>query len=109
MSQQEKKPLRSFSGLPFYLALIVIMVVTSFFFFDNSTQKTTSLSEALDQIEDTEVEKQDVVLNGNTLIFKYIDKETGKKMEVSKKVPYDSMDHTLTILMNAKKKGAIET
>ena len=108
MSQQEKKPLRSFSGLPFYLALIVILVVTSYFFFDNPTGKTLTLSETLDMVVDKDIQKQDVVLTGNTLEFKYIDPETGRKAEVSKKVPYDSLDHVVTILMEAKDAGAIE-
>jgi len=109
MSQQDKKPLKSFSGLPFYLVLIVILIVTSYFFFDGSSKKSTSLSEALNMITDKQVVKSDVVLYGNTLEFKYVDPATGKKAEVSKKVPYDSADHVLTILMEAQESGAIES
>ncbi len=108
MSQIEKKPMKSFSGLPFYLVLVVILVVTSIFFFDTTSKKSTSLSEALNLISDKTVVKEDVVLNGNTLKFKYYDSTTGKKAEVSKDVPYDSEDHVLTILIDAEKSGAIE-
>ena len=109
MSQTDKRPKRSFSGLPFYLILIVILVVASYFFLNGDTAKSTSLSEALNLIENADVVKEDVVLNGNTLSFKYVDSETGKKKEVSKKVPYDSEDHVLTILMEAQNKGTIES
>ncbi|MBR3058100.1 MAG: ATP-dependent zinc metalloprotease FtsH [Clostridiales bacterium] len=109
MSLNERKPKKSFSGLPFYLVLIVILVVTSFFFFDNPSKKSTSLSDALTMIADKSVVKEDVVLYGNTLEFKYYDSTTGKKTEVSKKVPYDSADHVMTILMEAKDSGAIES
>lgn len=108
MSQTEKRPKRSFSGLPFYLVLIVVLIVASYFFLNGNSAKSASLSEALNMIEDKQVEKEDVVLNGNTLSFKYIDSETGKKKEVSKKVPYDSEDHVMTILMEAQKSGSIE-
>ncbi|MBO4687922.1 MAG: ATP-dependent zinc metalloprotease FtsH [Clostridiales bacterium] len=108
MSQTEKRPKRSFSGLPFYLVLIVVLIVASYFFLNGSTAKSTSLSEALNMIQNKEVMKEDVVLNGNTLSFKYLDTETGKKREVSKKVPYDSEDHVLTILMEAQAEGSID-
>ncbi len=108
MSQTEKRPKRSFSGLPFYLVLIVVLIVASYFFLNGNSAKSASLSEALNMIEDKQVEKEDVVLNGNTLSFKYVDSETGKKKEVSKKVPYDSEDHVMTILMEAQKSGSIE-
>ncbi|MBR5974832.1 MAG: ATP-dependent zinc metalloprotease FtsH [Clostridiales bacterium] len=108
MSQTEKRPKRSFSGLPFYLVLIVVLIVASYFFLNGSSAKSTSLSEALNMIQNKEVTKEDVVLNGNTLSFKYLDTETGKKKEVSKKVPYDSEDHVLTILMEAQAEGSIE-
>ena len=58
--------------------------------------------------KDKSIKKEDVVLNGNTLSFKYTDPETGKKKEVSKKVPYESEDHVMTILMQAEKAGSIE-
>ena len=35
MSQTEKRPKRSFSGLPFYLVLIVILIVASYFFLNS--------------------------------------------------------------------------
>ena len=108
MSQTEKRPKKSFSGLPFYLVLIVILVVACWMFLNEGSGKSTSLSEALNMIEDKSITKEDVVLNGNTLSFKYKDPETGKKKEVSKKVPYDSEDHVLTILIEAEKSGAIE-
>ena len=60
-------------------------------------------------IEDKSIVKVDVVLNGNTLSFKFKDPESGKKKEVSKKVPYESEDHVMTILMEAEKSGAIES
>ena len=91
MSQTEKRPKRSFSGLPFYLVLIVVLIVASYFFLNGNSAKSASLSEALNMIEDKQVEKEDVVLNGNTLSFKYIDSETGKKKEVSR-VKYDDCD-----------------
>ena len=109
MSQNEKKPMKSFSGLPFYLVLILILIVTSFFFFDSPASKSKSLSDALDMISNKAVTKEDVVLNGNELEFKYIDPATGKKVEISKKVPLDSTDHVLTILMEAKQSGALES
>ena len=109
MSQTEKRPKKSFSGLPFYLVLIVILVVACMMFLNDSSGKSTSLSEALNMIEDKSITKEDVVLNGNTLSFKYKDPETGKKKEVSKKVPYESEDHVLTILMEAEKSGSIES
>jgi cell division protease FtsH len=109
MSQTEKRPKRSFSGLPFYLVLIVVLIVASYFFLNGNSAKSASLSEALNMIEDKQVEKEDVVLNGNTLSFKYVDSETGKKKEVSKKVPYDSEDHVLTILIDAQKNGTIDS
>ncbi|MBQ6272154.1 MAG: ATP-dependent zinc metalloprotease FtsH [Clostridiales bacterium] len=109
MSQTDKRPRKSFSGLPFYLVLIVILVVACMMFLNDSSGKSTSLSEALNMIEDKSIEKEDVVLNGNTLSFKYKDAETGKKKEVSKKVPYESEDHVLTILMEAEKSGSIES
>ncbi len=109
MSQNEKKPMKSFSGLPFYLVLILILIVTSFFFFDSPASKSKSLSDALDMIANKAVTKEDVVLNGNELDFKYIDPATGKKVEISKKVPLDSTDHVLTILMEAKESGALES
>ncbi|MBR5937901.1 MAG: ATP-dependent zinc metalloprotease FtsH [Clostridiales bacterium] len=109
MSQTDKRPKRSFSGLPFYLILIVILIAASFFFLNDNSGKNASLSEALTMISDKEITKEDVVLYGNSLQFKYVDKETGKKKEVSKKVPYDSEDHVLTILMEAEKSGAIES
>ena len=109
MSQTEKRPKKSFSGLPFYLVLIVILVVACMIFLNDSSGKSTSLSEALNMIEDKSITKEDVVLNGNTLSFKYKDPETGKKKEVSKKVPYESEDHVLTILMEAEKSGSIES
>ncbi len=109
MSQTEKRPKRSFSGLPFYLVLIVILIVASYFFLNGDSGKSTSLSEALNIIESKDVKAEDVVLNGNTLSFKYLDQETGKKKEVSKKVPYDSEDHVLTILIDAQKNGTIDS
>ena len=109
MSQTEKRPKRSFSGLPFYLVLIVILIVASYFFLNGDSGKSTSLSEALNIIESKDMQTEDVVLNGNTLSFKYLDPETGKKKEVSKKVPYDSEDHVLTILIDAQKNGTIES
>ncbi len=109
MSQTEKRPKRSFSGLPFYLVLIVILIVASYFFLNGDSGKSTSLSEALNIIQSKDTVAEDVVLNGNTLSFKYMDAETGKKKEVSKKVPYDSQDHVLQILMDAEKDGAIES
>ncbi len=109
MSQTEKRPKRSFSGLPFYLVLIVILIVASYFFLNGDSGKSTSLSEALNIIESKDVKVEDVVLNGNTLSFKYLDQETGKKKEVSKKVPYDSEDHVLTILIDAQKNGTIDS
>ena len=109
MSQTEKRPKRSFSGLPFYLVLIVILIVASYFFLNGDSGKSTSLSEALNIIESKDIKAEDVVLNGNTLSFKYMDSETGKKKEVNKKVPYDSQDHVLTILMEAQKNGAIDS
>ena len=108
MSQTDKRPRKSFSGLPFYLVLIVILVVACMMFLNDSSGKSTSLSEALNMIEDKSIKKEDVVLNGNTLSFKYTDPETGKKKEVSKKVPYESEDHVMTILMQAEKDGSIE-
>lgn len=108
MSQTDKRPRKSFSGLPFYLVLIVILVVACMMFLNDSSGKSTSLSEALNMIEDKSIKKEDVVLNGNTLSFKYTDPETGKKKEVSKKVPYESEDHVMTILMQAEKAGSIE-
>lgn len=87
MSQTDKRPKRSFSGLPFYLILIVILIAASFFFLNDNSGKNASLSEALTMISDKEITKEDVVLYGNSLQFKYVDKETGKKKEVSKKVP----------------------
>ena len=108
MSQTEKRPKRSFSGLPFYLVLIVVLIVASYFFLNGDSAKSTSLSEALNLLQSPDVKTEDVVLNGNTLSFKYVDSETGKKKEVSKKVPYDSEDHVLTILMEAQQSGAIE-
>ena len=95
--------------MPFYLVLIVILVVACMMFLNDSSGKSTSLSEALNMIEDKSITKEDVVLNGNTLSFKYKDPETGKKKEVSKKVPYESEDHVLTILMEAEKSGSIES
>ncbi|MBO4650320.1 MAG: ATP-dependent zinc metalloprotease FtsH [Clostridiales bacterium] len=109
MSQTDKRPKKSFSGLPFYLVLIVILVVACMMFLNDSSGKSTSLSEALNMIEDKSIVKEDVVLNGNTLSFKYKDPESGKKKEVSKKVPYESEDHVMTILMEAEKSGAIES
>ena len=109
MSQTEKRPKRSFSGLPFYLVLIVVLIVASYFFLNGSSAKSTSLSEALNMIQDQEVKKEDVVLNGNTLSFKYVEPATGKKKEVSKKIPYESEDHVMTILMEAQESGSIET
>ena len=109
MSQTEKRPKRSFSGLPFYLVLIVILIVASYFFLNGDSGKSTSLSEALNIIESKDVKAEDVVLNGNTLSFKYLDPATGKKKEVSKKVPYDSEDHVLTILIDAQRNGTIES
>ena len=79
MSQTDKRPRKSFSGLPFYLVLIVILVVACMMFLNDSSGKSTSLSEALNMIEDKSIKKEDVVLNGNTLSFKYTDPETGKK------------------------------
>ncbi len=108
MSQTDKRPKKSFSGLPFYLVLIVILVVACMMFLNDSSGKSTSLSEALNMIEDRSIKKEDVVLNGNTLSFKYVDPETGKKKEVSKKVPYESEDHVLTILIEAENDGSIE-
>jgi len=108
MSQNEKKPMRSFSGLPFYLVLILILIVTSIFFFDGPASKSKSLSDALDMIENKAITKEDVVLNGNELSFKYVDTATGKKSEISKKIPYESVDHVMTILMDAQSNGAIE-
>lgn len=108
MSQNEKKPMRSFSGLPFYLVLILILIVTSIFFFDGPASKSKSLSDALDMIENKAITKEDVVLNGNELSFKYVDTATGKKSEISKKIPYESVDHVMTILMDAQNNGAIE-
>lgn len=109
MSQTEKRPKRSFSGLPFYLVLIVILIVASYFFLNSDSGKSTSLSEALNLIQNKDAQVEDVVLNGNTLSFKYLDAETGKKKEVNKKVPYESEDHVLTILMEAEKNGTIES
>ncbi len=109
MSQTEKRPKRSFSGLPFYLVLIVILIVASYFFLNSDSGKSTSLSEALNLIRNKDAQVEDVVLNGNTLSFKYLDAETGKKKEVNKKVPYESEDHVLTILMEAEKNGTIES
>ena len=57
MSQNEKKPMRSFSGLPFYLVLILILIVTSVFFFDSPSSKSKSLSDALDMIENKAITK----------------------------------------------------
>ena len=109
MSQTEKRPKRSFSGLPFYLVLIVILIVASYFFLNDNSGKDKSLSDALNMVQDKSMQVEDVVLNGNTLSFKYVDQETGKKKEVSKKIPYESEDHVLTILMEAEKKGSIES
>ena len=52
MSQTDKRPRKSFSGLPFYLVLIVILVVACMMFLNDSSGKSTSLSEALNMIED---------------------------------------------------------
>ncbi len=109
MSQTDKKPKKSFSGLPFYLVLVVILIIACYFFLNDGSEKDKSLSEALNLIENSAISKEDVVLSGNTLKFKYTDPEDGKKYEVSNHIPYDSEDHVLTILIEAQNKGAIES
>ncbi len=107
MSQQQG-PKKSISGVVFYLVLFVIIVIAGYFFLNESTQKKTNLSEALAIIQEEDNQVEDVVLNGNTLSFTYID-EDGKKIEVSKKIPYESLDSVMKKLSAAEKSGSIES
>lgn len=107
MSQQQG-PKKSISGVVFYLVLFVIIVIAGYFFLNESTQKKTNLSEALAIIQEEDNQVEDVVLNGNTLSFTYID-EDGNKLEVSKKIPYESLDSVMKKLSAAEKSGSIES
>jgi len=98
---------KKYGGAPFYLILLLIIVVATYFFVQgDTTAKQDDLSSALEYIQTGENDPTDVTLNGYDLTFSYTSAD-GTIVDVTKSIPPMSIDHVLTILMDAKEDGKI--
>ena len=94
-----------FTGLLFYLILIVVLCILFASLFGNTGSKE-KIEYVYSYIESEEYEVTDITVRGTTANIEY--KKDGTKSNVTVDVPYESVDELIEHLEAAKQAGKID-
>src|SRR5678816_1843953 len=100
-------PKKRFSGLSFYIILLIVIFVMTYFMSNVPESKTYTLSEMRNLVEIEKVES--VVIHGNEL--RMVLKSVGDQPQelITKEIPLDSVGEYEVYLADAVDKGLIES
>ncbi len=98
-----------FSGMLFYIILLVVLIAFSAIIFGDNMgkNKDASLADVIEYIENDTHHVENVEVTGTTVVIEYKD-ESGTPAQTTKTVPYEYVDDLLDKLEVAKKAGTID-